>query len=106
MKQEGTPARKKESKQVGKRKSIKYSRKKARLKSSVGTSVAHQKEPYRRKNINKTPSLTSSATLNKRFRVTRGGGRSRGSRGVATATEIRTWDNKRNENVWDDPGER
>lgn len=28
-----------------------------------------------------------------------------GSRRVAAATEIRTWDNKRNENVWDDPGE-
>lgn len=28
-----------------------------------------------------------------------------GSRRVAAATEIRTWDNKRNENVWEDPGE-
>lgn len=37
----------------------------------VNTCVAHQKEPYRRTNINKTQSLTSSATLNKELGETR-----------------------------------
>lgn len=45
---------------------------------------------------NETQSLTSSATLNKELRETREENISGGSSRVAAATEIRTWDNKRN----------